>query len=148
MPNWEFCAMGALGLSGGLLTTWNLLIVRCQAFETVVGILVKEKLCGSHSPLSILNCYGPYCNREIFWENAMIGGLLSIPNMIPASDLNLTLNAAEIWGKKYSLDPLGPHFHQLFYSYNMVDIAPSCAGPTWRNGRIGIKGLVKGLIDS
>ena len=130
MPNWELCATGALGLSGGLLTAWNPLIVRYRAFEIVVDILVKAKFRGSHSPLSILNCYGPYRDQEIFWKNAMTGGLLSIPNMILAGDLNLTMNASKIWGKKASIDPLGPHFDQLFSSYNLVDISPLCVGPT------------------
>ena len=60
----------------------------------------------------------------------MTGSRLNTPNMILASDLNLTLNAAEIWGKKASIDPLGPHFKHLFSSVDLVDIAPLYAGPT------------------
>ena len=62
MPNREFCATSASGLSGGLLTAWNPHLVRCRAFETVVGILVKERFWGLSTPLAILNCYGPYRN--------------------------------------------------------------------------------------
>ena len=58
------------------------------------------------------------------------GGLLSLPNLILASDLNLTLNASEIWGKKAQLDPLGPFFSKLFSDHQLVDVAPSYAGPT------------------
>ena len=59
MPNWEFCATSALGLSRGLLTTWNPLLVRCCAFETVAGILVKARFYGLSTPLATLNCYDP-----------------------------------------------------------------------------------------
>ena len=93
MPNWEFCATSASGLSRGLLTAWNPLFVRCHAFEIVVGILVKARFCGLSTPLAILNCYGPYRNRELFWEKALRGCLLNTPNLILGGDLNMTLNA-------------------------------------------------------
>ena len=71
------------------------------------------------------------------------GGLLSLPNLVLAGDLNLTLNGSEVWGAKAHIDPLGPFFSQLFSSYQLVDIAPPCAGPTWRNGRFGEEGISK-----
>ena len=71
------------------------------------------------------------------------GGLLSLPNLIMAGDLNLTLNASDIWGSKAHPDPLGPYFSKLFSDHHLVDVAPSCAGPTWRNGRIGEDGISK-----
>ena len=66
LHNWEFCAISASGLSGGLLTAWDPHRVRCRAFETVVGILVKADFRGMNTPLYILNCYGPYQDRDIF----------------------------------------------------------------------------------
>ena len=75
----------------------------------------------------------------------MTGGLLNIPNLILAGDLNLTLNAAEIWGKKSSIDPLGPHFKHRFSFVDLVDIAPPYASPPWRNGRTGDEGISKML---
>ena len=73
------------------------------------------------------------------------GGLLSLPNLILAGDINLTLNVSEIWGSKAQLDPLGPYFTKLFSDHQLVDVAPSCTGPTWRNGRIGDEGISKRL---
>ena len=69
------------------------------------------------------------------------GGLLSLPNLILAGDLNLTLNVSEIWGSKAQIDPLGPFFTKLFSDHQLADVAPSCAGPTWRNGRLGDEGI-------
>ena len=96
MPNWEFCATSGSGLSGDLLIAWNPLLVRCLDFETIAGILVKERFHGLSNPLAILNCYGPYRNRELFWEKSLRGGLLNTPNLILGGDLNLTLTTSKI----------------------------------------------------
>ena len=144
-PGWEFCALSSNGLSGGILSGWNPKIFKCKAFHTVAGILLKASVRGSSLNLSILNCYGPYLNRVSFWEATASGGLLSLPNLILAGDLNLTLNASEIWGSKALPDPLGSFFSSLFSEHNLVDVAPPCAGPTWRNGRMGKEGISKRL---
>ena len=65
------------------------------------------------------------------------GGLLNLPNLILAQDLNFTLGANDIWGMKAQLDPLASFFSQLIKDHSFVDLAPACAGPTWRNGRTG-----------
>ena len=91
---WKFCAISSKGLSGGIISSWNPLRVRCKAFKTLAGILLNAHFRGSHTSLSILNCYGPYLNRDVFWNSSAQGGLLSLPNLILAGDLNLTLNAS------------------------------------------------------
>ena len=73
------------------------------------------------------------------------GGILSLPNLILACDLNLTLNASDIWGSKAQVDPLGPFFSKLFSDHHLVDVAPPFVGPTWRNGRMGEDGISKRL---
>ena len=95
LPSWEFCAINASGLSGGILSAWNTHQVRCRAFETVAGILLEASFRGVDIPLDVLNCYGPYKNRENFWELVQRGGFLSSPNLILGDDLNLTLKAFE-----------------------------------------------------
>ena len=99
LSGWDLCATDALGLSGGLLTGWNPHTICCKDFETVGGILVHAKFRGSPATLSILNSYGPYSSHVLFWNRVMAGGLLPLPNLIIACDLNFTLNAGEIWGK-------------------------------------------------
>ena len=106
--SWEFYAISSSRLSGGILSGWNPKLIKCKAYHTVAGILLKAMIHGSTFPLSILNCYGPYHNREIFWNSVASGGLLSLPNLILVGDLNLTLNVSEIWGSKAQLNPLGP----------------------------------------
>ena len=142
---WEFCALSSNGLSGGILSGWNPKIIKCKAFHTAAGILLKASIWGSSLNISILNCYGPYLNQNSFWNVVALGGLLSLPNLILAGDLNLTLNASEIWGSKAHPEPLGSFFSKLFSDHHLVDVALSCAGPTWRNGRIGEDGISKRL---
>ena len=133
-PGWEFCAIDSSGLSGGILSGWNPHVLRCKAYHTMAGILINVSLRGCTIPFSILNVYGPYMHRDTFWNAIASGGLLSTQNLILAGDLNFTLNAAEIWGSKAIVDPLGPTLSTLFSAHHLVDIAPPCAGPTWRNG--------------
>ena len=99
-PGWEFCAISSKGLSGGILLGWNPLRVRCKAYKTLAGILLKARFRSNHLLLSILNCYGPYLHCDFFWNVAAWGGLPSLPNLILVGNLNLTLNVSEIWGSK------------------------------------------------
>ena len=92
-PGWEFCALNSTGLSGGILSGWNPRVLRCKAFHTLAGILLQATLRGSSLTLSILNVYGPYLHRDTFWNAVASGGLLSLPNLILAGDLNFTLSS-------------------------------------------------------
>ena len=65
-PSWEFCALSSNGLSGDILSSWNLKLIKCKAFHTAAGIFLKASIRGSSLNLSILNCYGPYLNRDSF----------------------------------------------------------------------------------
>ena len=69
-PGWEFCALSSIGLSGGILSGWNPKVIKCTAFQIAAGILLKASIRGSSLNLSILNCYGPYLNRDSFWNAA------------------------------------------------------------------------------
>ena len=112
-------------------------------FETVGGILVQAKFRGSPTTISILNCYGPYSGHELFWNEVMVGGLLSLPNLILVGDLNFTLNAGDIWGKSARLDHLAPFLKNFLSVNNLIDLAPPCVGLTWKNGRVGDDGIGK-----
>ena len=113
-PGWEFCATSSSGLLRGILSGWNPHIVKCKAFLTYAGILLKARFMGSSTTLSILNCYGPYLHQESFWNSVSRDGLLTLPNLIFVGDLNLTLNGSEIWVTKETLDALGPFFTKIF----------------------------------
>ena len=66
LPSWEYCAISARGLSGGLLSAWNPLIVKCRAYHTFAGILLQAHFRGLSNPIHVLNVYGPYEYRIPF----------------------------------------------------------------------------------
>ena len=43
-PGWEFCALSSNGLSGGILSGWNPKFLKCKAFHTLAGILLKATI--------------------------------------------------------------------------------------------------------
>ena len=109
-PSWEFCASDACGLSGGLLAGWDPHLVRCKAFSSLAGIVLKASFKGMTEPFTVINCYGPYVHRTSYWNRLVSSGLLGLPNLILAGDLIFTLSSAEVWGLKARLDPLALYF--------------------------------------
>ena len=95
-PSYEFCAIDALGLSRGTLSTWNPCLVRCKAYLSFAGILLHARFKALDSVFSLVNCYGPYANRTTFWDSVVAGGIFYFPNLILAGDLNFTTSALEI----------------------------------------------------
>ena len=102
--------------------------------HTCAGILLLANIRGFSNPIHIMNTYGPYKDRILFWDRALSGGLLNLPHLVLAGDLNLTLHPSKIWGCKASLDHHSEYFLALFDAAGLVDVAPSSIGPTWRNG--------------
>ena len=94
-----------------------------RAFKTCAGLLLKGILKGFESLVHLLNVYGPYSNRMQFWDRANSSGLLSLPNLLLACDLNFTWSVEEVYGSGRSSDPLSDFFHSLFYEAHLVDIA-------------------------
>ena len=144
-PGWEYCALDAHGLSGGILSAWNPRLIRCKAYHSFAGILLSASFKGLDSVFSIVNCYGPYANKTSFWDSVVSGGIFNFPNLILAGDLNFTISDLEIWGDRARLDHLALYFAQLLDPMNMVDLAPTTIGPTWRNGRASPEGVSKRL---
>ena len=93
---WEFYAIDALGLSGGILSAWNPCLVRCKAYHSFAGILLSANFKALDSVFSIVNYYVPYANRTTFWDTAVAGGIFNFPNLILAGDLNFTISSLEI----------------------------------------------------
>ena len=144
-PGWEFCAFDASGLSGGLLAGWNPLSVHCKAFTSLTGIILKATFKGLSETFTVINCYGPYTQRTVYWNNLVASGILRLPNLLLAGDLNFTISSSEVWGSKARIDPLAPFFSQLISCNNLVDLSMNLPGPTWRNGRSGEAGISKRL---
>jgi hypothetical protein len=48
--------------------------------------------------LNIINLYGSFTDRKIFWEDLKDQGVLIGDNTIMGGDFNLTLSSYEVWG--------------------------------------------------
>ena len=93
---WEYCALDADGLSGGLLAGWNPLLVQVKDFSSLAGIIVRVTIKGIEDTLSVINYYDPYTQRIDFWDNIVADGLLSLQNIILVGDLNFTISSSEV----------------------------------------------------
>lgn len=144
-PAWNICGLNADGTFGGLLVAWNSSKASFKPYVTIVGILLEGIFLGLQRPIKILNIYGPYNLREVFWDNVVCSGLLSDPHLILAGDLNFTLSPNEVWGLGHLSDPLSGYFQKIFVDALLVHIVPSVLVPTWFNGRHGKAGLAKRL---
>jgi hypothetical protein len=98
LPLWNFCAVDSIGLSGGLLSAWNPKKSNFDAFLTPAGILLDGFAKVLNKNLKLVNCYGPYGNRQLFWDNLKLDGILKEPDLILGGDLNFIVSAREVWG--------------------------------------------------
>jgi hypothetical protein len=76
LPNWYSCGVNSNGLSGGLLSVWNPKKVDFNAYLTFARIMLEGIIKGLDKKLKLINCYGLYLDREVFWENIKREGLL------------------------------------------------------------------------
>jgi hypothetical protein len=99
------------------------------------GILLSGRNIATNRELVFLNLYGPFQNKITFWKSIADSGVLSLPNLILAGDLNIILAEEEAWGGSGNIMNMDDYFKTLFQSNNLVDIKPTKLTPTWRNGR-------------
>jgi len=96
-------------------------------------------------PLRVINVYGPFHNRKIFWERLLDSNFIQSKNLILGGDLNFSLGLAESWGNKAQTDPVTAFFEVLMDSYDLLNIDMEKLMPTWRNRRIGEDTLARRL---
>jgi hypothetical protein len=123
------------GLSGGLLSAWNPKKTNFDAFMTPAGILLDGFVKQLNKKLKLVNCYGPYANRQMFWDNLKVDGILKESDLILGGDLNFTVSAREVWGCSARNDLLASFFNILLHEEGLIDVEPINLLLTWRNGR-------------
>ena len=85
--------------------------------------------------LKLINCYGPYLDREAFWEAIKRDGILNEHYLVLGGDLNFITSSREVWASYARKNILHPCFRQLVQEEGLVDVEPIKILPTWRNGR-------------
>ena len=116
---------------------------RSRFFHLLNAWGVGLRLCASFSSIELnldvclANIYGPYIDREVFWNNLMDLDCLKCEKLILEGDLNFSLGLSEIWGIRARLDPLSDFFTKSLEDFGLVDVAPSVMFPSWNNRRVG-----------
>ena len=144
-PDWVVIATESNGFSGGLLSAWDPRFARFKSFSTAGGILLEGHFKGFDGVLNLLNVYGPYKDRQSFWDHISMLRLLNLENLILGGDLNFTLGPSEVWGGRQADDPLCYYLADLFHSVDLVDVIADFSSPTWYNGREGVGHVAKRL---
>eukprot|EP00253_Pinus_taeda_P010780 PITA_10780 len=66
-------------------------------------------------------------------------------SLIIGGDFNSTLCIDKTWGNGRKFDPIGHMIREAIIQNNLIDVIPSCRGPTWDNGRSNDSYLEKRL---
>ena len=146
LNGWDFVSIDAKGKSGGLLLGW-----RFRQFHLMNAWAVCSSLCVRLYSIELkldfcfVNVYGPYVNRESFWNNLFSLECLSCNNLILGGDLNYSVGFSEIWGTKSKVDSLSNYFIRMMDGFGLVDLVPSVILPTWTNRRVGCENICKRL---
>ena len=101
LKDWKFVSVDAKGKYGGLLLGWRYCHFHLlNAWALCSGLCVTLYSIELKMDLCFVNLYGPYVDREIFWNNLFNLECLSCTNLIFGGDLNYSVGFSEIWGAK------------------------------------------------
>jgi len=114
-------------------------------FLTSAGILLEGHVRDGYLHIKLLNCYGKYNDKKMFWDSTLHSGILLEEDLIIGGDLNLTLEIGECWGLHAKLDDLAFYFKKFFQNLGLLDIWSGTLVPTWKNGRKGDHHIAKRL---
>ena len=88
LKDWQFVSVDATGRSGGLLLGWrtcNFLLLNAWAMTS--GICVVLHSIELQLDLYFINIYGPYMDREVFWNNLSNMDCFKCPYLVFGGDL-------------------------------------------------------------
>ena len=89
---------GCCRIIWGLLAAWDPRKPKLKAFFVPVGILLLGYIKDFSEEINLVNIYGPYNSKEIFWDRIVAEGTFNLPNLVLVGDLNFTWSTCEIWG--------------------------------------------------
>ena len=142
----QFVSVDAKGRYGGLLLGW-----RTRSFHFLNAWAMCSGVCDvlysieSQLDLCFINLYGPYIDREVFWNNLLVMECFRCPKLVFGGDLNFSLGLSEIWGDKARVDALTNFFINLLEGIGLIDISPRVSIPAWSNRRVGSESICKRL---
>ena len=105
---------------------------RCQKFLRRLDTCLETSLLSQDlgKVIKIINIYGPYSNRQVFWENNFHSNLLSEEYVFAGGDFNFNVGEYNIQGESDQSDPLVFYFiwsleeQGLFYM-DLIKLIPT-----------------------
>ena len=95
--------------------------------------------------ICFVNIYGPYVDKEGYWNNLLDFICARCTRIIFGGDLNFSMGLSEIWGDRARIDCLSDFFSKILDDHGLVDILPNVTLPTWNNRRFGSENVSKRL---
>ena len=103
--------MDAKGKSGGLLVGWrNRFLIFLNSWAMDSGLCVAFYSIELKMELCFFNVYGPYVEREGFWNNLLDFVSLNFSKIIFGWDLNFSMGLSKILGDRARSDCLSDFF--------------------------------------
>jgi hypothetical protein len=93
--------------------------------------------------ITILNLYGPYDERVLFWDKLFNMEFWNLQDIILGGDLNFSVGRVEVWGQVAKVDPLSDYFIQKLEDKGLIDVEPIKLRPTWWNKQVGVDMIAK-----
>ena len=87
--------------------------------------------------IKIINIYGPYSNRQVFWENNFNSTLINEEYVFVGGDFNFNVGEYKIQGESAQSDPLVSYFLWSLEEQGIFYMALIKLIPTWHNMRVG-----------
>jgi hypothetical protein len=81
----------------------------------------------------VLNVNGPYADRNSFWDNMLVSGIMPHSPFILGGDMNFTSSISEVRENYPRLDPSKAYFIHYFEALHLVNVKPIKLAPTWQN---------------
>ena len=114
LKGWQFVSVDAKCRYGGLLLGWrtrNFLLLNAWAMTSSLCVVLHS--IELQLDITFINLYGPYSDREFFWNNLLGIDCFKCPYLVFGGDLNFSLGLSEIWGVNARVDALTDFFTNL-----------------------------------
>jgi hypothetical protein len=88
----DFLSLDAEGFSVGLIIGWNHNVSLINYFSIHLGLCTEVYNKFLDLIPTLLNLYGPYEGKQIYWDNCFSFECFKVENLTIGGDLNLMLN--------------------------------------------------------
>jgi hypothetical protein len=126
-----------------LITAWNKSFSLRDSALHQLAIWTELHSLQSGKSTCLINVYGPYVNKEDYWEVFLNLDCIKRENVVVGGDHNFILRQGEFWGVNHRMDPLADYQLHKIEERKLCDVEPLKIAPTWRNNKLGDEGISK-----